>query len=274
MSKVFSFPVDLEDFDRIVRPLSLAARWACFDTLRSMQSPSSRGRLTLNAEGWARFLSCTVEQAARLRTELVERTPFFEVEKPGNGDVAASGNEDVTLVCPLIIREETSREATRSRVARFRERARNATRNVSVSPSAPLSSRASEPSAPTQDPPLPAGAAPRAENGTEKRRRKTPFHPPSLEEIRAYWREKKLSGDPDAYFDWKEAHGWPRVVDWRADARSWSRREPTFSPKSAAPTRSSSGSRDLQEVMEFDKASRAAGAAMIAGETARDPSDE
>jgi hypothetical protein len=50
------------------------------------------------------------------------------------------------------------------------------------------------------------------------------------EEIRIFWAETKLLGDPDAFFDHFAANGWRvggkiKMRDWRAACRNWSRRE-------------------------------------------------
>jgi hypothetical protein len=244
------FPMPLADFFRDTRSLSPAASGACFDTLYLMQSSSSRGRLTLSAEGWARLWRTTVEHAVKLRTELVERTPYF--------DVSAEGNADVTLVCRRIVEQETSREATRSRVARYRKRSRNGAGNAESnaappSPPAPPSSRAPEPSAPPQAPPLPSGAAP----ATDAAPKRTRFQAPTLEEVREYWlvaprgAEKGLLGDPEQFFYYWKARGWRDLRDWKAAAQNWSRKErptPTLRAGPHAATNTPGRYDDIQSV--------------------------
>ena len=62
---------------------------------------------------------------------------------------------------------------------------------------------------------------------------RTGFVPPALEEIRAYWTEKKLKGDPEIFFNhfsnakWRLSGGKGAVMaDWRLAAQNWSRNEP------------------------------------------------
>jgi DNA-binding transcriptional MocR family regulator len=55
------------------------------------------------------------------------------------------------------------------------------------------------------------------------------FAPPTQEEVNAYWVEKKLSDDPEAFFDHYTSNGWKvsgksPMKDWQASARNWSRR--------------------------------------------------
>lgn len=68
--------------------------------------------------------------------------------------------------------------------------------------------------------------APKAERAVAARAR------PGLGEVEDYWLKAELKGSPRAFFDHFEANGWrtrtgPLRV-WEAAARTWSRREPTF----------------------------------------------
>lgn len=80
------------------------------------------------------------------------------------------------------------------------------------------------------------------------------FVPPALEEVRAYWTEKGLKGDPEEFFDhfsansWKQANG-NKLVDWHAAARNWSRKESKFAGNAGGKkdsTFSSDASYDLE----------------------------
>lgn len=67
-------------------------------------------------------------------------------------------------------------------------------------------------------------------------RKTTSFTPPTKEEIRDYVHEAGLQMDPDAFFDHFESNGWKvggkaPMVDWKATARNWARREKTFRPE-------------------------------------------
>ncbi len=57
--------------------------------------------------------------------------------------------------------------------------------------------------------------------------------PESLDAVRAYWREDKLAGSPESFFDHFASNGWKvggkaPMKDWRAAARNWARNEKKF----------------------------------------------
>lgn len=59
------------------------------------------------------------------------------------------------------------------------------------------------------------------------------FEPPGAEEVRAYFGANGFTADPDAFLDHFEAQGWVRsngqpVLDWRALARAWCRKQRGF----------------------------------------------
>ncbi|REK30654.1 MAG: hypothetical protein DWQ45_15610 [Planctomycetota bacterium] len=60
------------------------------------------------------------------------------------------------------------------------------------------------------------------------------FRKPSVEEIRAYCRERRNDIDPDQFFDHYEANGWKRgktpIKDWRACVRTWERNQQERKP--------------------------------------------
>ena len=69
---------------------------------------------------------------------------------------------------------------------------------------------------------------------------------PSGEEVRAYFQEKSLNGDPMGFYDHFTANGWmvgkSKMKDWKAAARNWSRRESDFSrPKAPKASTAASG---------------------------------
>lgn len=61
------------------------------------------------------------------------------------------------------------------------------------------------------------------------------FKPPTIEEVREYWKEKGLKGDPDAFWYHFDAVHWKRgrdsIRNWKSAAQSWSRREKEFEPQ-------------------------------------------
>ena len=69
---------------------------------------------------------------------------------------------------------------------------------------------------------------------------------PSEEEVKAYFQEKSLNGDPMGFYDHFTANGWmvgkSKMKDWKAAARNWSRREGDFSrPKAPKASTAASG---------------------------------
>ena len=57
--------------------------------------------------------------------------------------------------------------------------------------------------------------------------------PPAKADVRTYWLEAKLAGDPEAFFDHFTSNGWKvggktPMKDWEASARNWSRNDRTF----------------------------------------------
>ena len=77
------------------------------------------------------------------------------------------------------------------------------------------------------------------ESNTEREKRKR-FTPPTVEEVRAYCRERKNEIDPEVFVDYYTARGWKYgqgkpVADWKAAVRTWERRE-SKPKKSSLPT--------------------------------------
>lgn len=69
------------------------------------------------------------------------------------------------------------------------------------------------------------------------------FAPPTREEVRAFWKERKLTGDPEDFFDhfalsrWRLSGGRGAVMsDWHLAAQRWSRHDPDFRPRATEPT--------------------------------------
>lgn len=59
---------------------------------------------------------------------------------------------------------------------------------------------------------------------TEKSKR---FSPPTLDDVKAYVKEKDLNVDPERFIDYYTSNGWMvgknKMKDWKAAARSWNR---------------------------------------------------
>ena len=56
-----------------------------------------------------------------------------------------------------------------------------------------------------------------------------PFHPPSVEEVRAYCESKGYRISPERFMDYYTANGWrlgkSEMKDWKAVVRNWERKE-------------------------------------------------
>lgn len=64
-----------------------------------------------------------------------------------------------------------------------------------------------------------------------EQRKCNPFIPPSVEDVRAYCRERNNNIDAQHFVDWYSSKGWmigkSKMKDWRASVRTWERREAT-----------------------------------------------
>ena len=64
-----------------------------------------------------------------------------------------------------------------------------------------------------------------ADTPERKRPTRTPFNPPTVEEVRAYCTERGNSVDPEAFIDFYESKGWMigknKMRDWKAAVRTW-----------------------------------------------------
>jgi len=65
------------------------------------------------------------------------------------------------------------------------------------------------------------------------------FAPPALDQVKDYWQEKKLNGDPAHFFDHFENCDWrlsggkgAKMKKWTLAANNWSRNQAVFDPKS------------------------------------------
>ena len=76
-------------------------------------------------------------------------------------------------------------------------------------------------------------------NNDKPKKKNGHFVPPTLDQVKDYWREKNLNGDPEHFFDhfencdWRLSSGRGKVMKkWRLAANNWSRNQATFDPKS------------------------------------------
>lgn len=67
------------------------------------------------------------------------------------------------------------------------------------------------------------------ENNIEGKRRKPPFHPPSLEDVKSYVQEKGYSVDAEQFVNFYESKGWMvgknKMSNWHAAIATWQKRE-------------------------------------------------
>lgn len=71
----------------------------------------------------------------------------------------------------------------------------------------------------------------------EKKENRRTFKRPSLDEVKAYWDEKTLQGNPEQFYDHFTSNGWlvsgrAPMKDWRAAARYWGRNSSRYSVSS------------------------------------------
>lgn len=75
--------------------------------------------------------------------------------------------------------------------------------------------------------------APKGAGGNKRARAK--FVPPTVEEVRAYVKERGSRVDPEAFVDFYASKGWKvgnqTMKDWKAAVRTWERREPKGKPQ-------------------------------------------
>ena len=128
---------------------------------------------------------------------------------------------------------EASREATKHRVARYREKQKqitdgsNVTSNVTVTP----------------------GNADRIDKNREDKNREDKsiegekrkrFTPPTADDVRRYAREKGYTIDAERFVNFYESKGWTvgksPMKDWRASVRNWASRERDVSSPTSTPT--------------------------------------
>jgi uncharacterized protein YdaU (DUF1376 family) len=75
--------------------------------------------------------------------------------------------------------------------------------------------------------PLPPPPPPQLPPETHRGRSRSPFVPPSLEEVRQFVSQNRLSVDPSTFIDYYTSNGWKvgknPMKDWQATARRWDR---------------------------------------------------
>ena len=122
---------------------------------------------------------------------------------------------------------EASRESTKNRVAKYREKQKmlaesgNVTCNVTVTDG--NADRIAQHS--IDESSIDKSKADKS-NDTKRKR----FVKPTVEELNAYAKEIGFSLNADAFIDYYEANGWriagkSQMVDWKAAVRNWKRRE-------------------------------------------------
>lgn len=91
------------------------------------------------------------------------------------------------------------------------------------------------------------------------KRKPTAFHPPPVEEVKAYCEERKNNVDPERFVDFYASKGWKvgnqSMKDWRAAVRTWERSENARSgtpPARSAPIRRNGFVNFDQRPLDFD----------------------
>jgi hypothetical protein len=121
--------------------------------------------------------------------------------------------------------DDDRREQNRQAQERWRNK-----QSGGVSQDKPASARVSQPKPISE-----AEAEAEAEPSPVRSERTEKAGPPSIGEVRVYWSEKNLRGEPDAFFGWQEEHGWPSK-SWKRAAGNWSGKETATRDTEQKPT--------------------------------------
>lgn len=77
------------------------------------------------------------------------------------------------------------------------------------------------------------------EKDKDKKEKSKRFVPPTIEEVRAYVREKGYTFDPEAFVAFYESNGWKvgrnQMKDWRGACRTWQSRQKPVKPEKVEP---------------------------------------
>lgn len=96
----------------------------------------------------------------------------------------------------------------------------------------------------------------------EQKKKAAAFHPPTVEEVRAYCQERGNRVDPEHFVDFYTSKGWKvgnqQMKDWKACVRTWERKD-AAPPGKVLPIRKGYEERDY----DFDQIEREAFAAMM-----------
>ena len=70
-------------------------------------------------------------------------------------------------------------------------------------------------------------------------RKRVPFSPPTIEEVRSYCQERKNNVDAEQFVNFYAAKGWmigkTKMKDWKASVRTWEKRETARSGTTSKP---------------------------------------
>lgn len=117
------------------------------------------------------------------------------------------------------------------------------------------------PSSPLPSPPIPplsiTPSSPK-EKPPKGGKKKVPFSPPTLEEVKAYCEERNNGIDPEAFIAHYQANGWVQgktckpIVDWKACVITWERSRKKESSKNAGNTSGQTMNRRKFKTVEID----------------------
>ena len=115
-----------DDWIKDTRILSAEARGVWIDFICFVWEAEPRGILTNSLEEWSRIVGLPIEKLKEILNEL---------KNSGVADITFGNDEcnaNVTVSCRRIVRDETSREKSKVRVSKYRERNANVTPAVTV----------------------------------------------------------------------------------------------------------------------------------------------
>ncbi len=180
-----------------------------------------------------RWLGCTKQTVINV-TRSLENKGFIECQKVGKCNKYRSKN--LTQIGQNILPDE------KEQVKNFEEQVKktdlNRSKNLTQEINKNININNKPPIIPLTGDYTPQGGQPDNAGDAvadDKPKRSTAFHPPTVEEVRAYCHERGNGLDPERFVDYYTSNGWmvgkAKMKDWRAAVRMWERSEDSRSSR-------------------------------------------